>query len=408
MMTETLRLLYINRVINYQDGSGVHGRSFVDAFAAQGEITTFPPIAQHADIPWHRPVKLPSILGKPINHWVPTPFEVMLLARELRRSLRDYRQIQRVIGDWRPQALMVRQQGVDFVAALLARQLSLPVVLEVNTPLWIEVSRERPSGWLDIYRRSEEWAWRSSSAIFVVSSVLKEMLVDVGIAKEKVHVNPNGVNEKLFDPALYDPEESRQRLGLPGSVPIIGFTGSLRPWHGIQGLLEAFNQLVLSGRDVYLLLVGDGPEKENTNRWLAEHGLSNCTCVVGHAPHSDLPMYISAMSICVAPYPLVQPFYFSPLKVIEYMAMGKPIVASRIGQVTELLGSGSGFLVSPGDVQDLVTTLGYVLAHPDEGRQVGAQAREKVLGFYTWSHNAQRVFDVLKHLSPEVASDAWH
>lgn len=395
MDAESLRLLYVSRVINYQDGSGVHGRSFVDAFASQANIMTFPQMTPFADIPWHLSPRLPIILGKPIHHWIPTPFETMVFVRDLQRSLRDFRRIKHLRHDWKPNAILVRQQGVDFVAALLAKDESILVALEVNAPLALEVRRERPSGWLDIYRRSEEWAWHHAHSIFVVSNELKNILVDAGVPQEKIHINPNGVNEHDFDPSVLIAEEAKLRLGLPVSVPIIGFTGSFRSWHGLENLLAAFVQLVSANHDVSLLLVGDGPQRMNIEAWIDKNNLSAKVFITGHVPHKDLPIYISAMDICVAPYPDLNPFYFSPLKIIEFMAMAKPIVASDIGQISELLSDEAGFLVSPGNVQELYTMLEDLLEHPVIGVLAGKKAREKVLASYTWQHNARRVTDVL-------------
>lgn len=399
--TEAIKLLYVNRVINYQDGSGVHGSAFFHAFAKQADIITYPHAKQIADIPWHRTLRIPRIKGVSIDHLFPTPFEAILAIREMVRSLRDHQHIKQMANDWQPDWFLVRQQGVDFVATLLANRGAIPVALEVNAPLALEVKTERPSGLLDIYSRSEKMAWRKSQAIFVVSNVLRDILADAGVFRDKIIVNPNGVDEVFFDPDRITPQEARAGLHLPSSVRAIGFVGSLRPWHGLDNLMAAFDQLLATNYDANLFIVGDGPERKKIERWIAQNGLTNRVVIAGHVAHKDLPAWISAMDVCVAPYPPLDPFYFSPLKVLEYMAMAKPIVGSGIGQVSELLNGGAGFLVTPGNIHELYAALKYVLEHPDSGELAGRKAREKILKSYTWTHNARRVEQILTSFNLE-------
>src|SRR5207247_157692 len=131
--------------------------------------------------------------------------------------------------------------------------------------------------------------------------------------------------------------ELRRRLG---SGFVVGFVGSLKPWHGVDTLVEAFRMLRAARPDAHLLLVGEGPSREALERRVASRGLGEAVSFTGAVPYHEIPHYLAAMDVAVAPHAASNHFYFSPIKIFEYLAAGCPVVASAIGQIAELLVDG--------------------------------------------------------------------
>src|SRR5262249_36909852 len=170
-----------------------------------------------------------------------------------------------------------------------------------------------------------ERVFAAATALLAVSQEIASYLEMFASARDRVHVVPNGVNRGRFP------------QGLPPSLPgrpktfTIGFVGSLKPWHGLEVLVAAFADFRQRHRNSRCLIVGDGPQRAHLQAELAECGLQEAVHLVGAVEPAEVPGLLASMDVAVAPYPPLENFYFSPLKVYEYMAAGLPVVASRIG-----------------------------------------------------------------------------
>jgi glycosyltransferase involved in cell wall biosynthesis len=205
----------------------------------------------------------------------------------------------------------------------------------------------------------------------------------------RIRVIPNGVDLALFSRA--GGERVRAGLGLAGKT-VVGFAGSLKPWHGVLDLLAAF--ACLTG-PVHLLLVGDGPEGQAVATAAARLGIQGRVTMTGAVPHTCVPEYLSAMDIGVAPYLPQERFYFSPLKVAEYMAAGLPVVASDQGDLAAMLG-GAGLLVPAGDPARLAGGLRQLVGDEPARRRLGRAARARARRL-SWSRVAWRVERALRY-----------
>jgi glycosyltransferase involved in cell wall biosynthesis len=276
----------------------------------------------------------------------------------------------------------------------VARELGVPHLLEVNAPLAWEQERMRGLEMKELARALEGRIFREADRLLVVSSALRELALGCGVPPERVFVVPNSVDPARFAAARGERESARRALGL-GERCVIGFVGGLKPWHGTETLLEAFRRLRAGGGEAHVLVVGDGPAGDALRGFVAEHGLARDVTFTGAVPYTEVPRMLAAMDVAVAPYGPHENFYFSPIKLFEYMVMGKAVVAGAIGQVAEVVQDGeTGRLYAPGDVEALAGVLAELAADPASRERLGARARAWALRERTWDHNAARVLEI--------------
>src|SRR5436190_14461659 len=169
----------------------------------------------------------------------------------------------------------------------------------------------------------------------------------------------------------------------------------MKRWHGLGHLLEAFRRLYEEYPGTRLLLVGDGPVREELAAEARAQGLEKAVKFTGAVVPADVPGLLASMDVAVAPYPKSANFYFSPLKVYEYMAAGLPVLASRLGQLEKLIEHEvNGLLVPAGDIDALVRGLERMRLDPSLRQSLGKAARTKVLRNHTWDAVTERIFQV--------------
>ncbi|GAA3763559.1 glycosyltransferase involved in cell wall biosynthesis [Spinactinospora alkalitolerans] len=254
----------------------------------------------------------------------------------------------------------------------------VPGVLEVNAPLIEEQAAHRGL----VHRRAAEANLTRTLAVaptvVCVSGPVAAWARERGAAAERVHVVPNGVDTDRFRPA---PAE-------PAGPFTVGFSGSLKSWHGVHALLDACAPLP---DDTRLLLVGDGPEGGALRRRAAEGRLAGRVEFTGALPADRVPAQLRRMHVAAAPYHPGAGRYFSPLKVYEYLAAGLPVVAGDIGQNAEVVAPGrNGVLVPPGDAGALAGALADLRGDPATRTRMRAAARRTALG-HTWEATVTRI-----------------
>jgi glycosyltransferase involved in cell wall biosynthesis len=274
----------------------------------------------------------------------------------------------------------------SFAAMEFAHQMGLPGLLEVNAPLIEEQAEYRVLVDRAGAERAAGRVFGAASALLSVSDEVAAYLERFPPARGKIHVVANGV-----DPARF-PEDLTPALPAPEGVFTIGFVGTLKAWHGVSVLVEAFSLLHARQPFTRLLIVGDGPELERLQADIAARGLRDVSCFTGSVGVGEVPALLASMDVAVAPYPKLAHFYFSPLKVYEYMAGSVPVVASRIGQLEKLIQSEvNGLLVPPGDPAALAEALGQLQADPALRRALGRNGRATVMKNHTWDAVVQRI-----------------
>jgi len=237
-----------------------------------------------------------------------------------------------------------------------------------------------------------------SDAIYVVSDELLGVLETEGISPRRSFVVPNGVNGSVFHPGVA-PKRDEIPIVKEDTI-VIGFTGSLHPWHGVDVLLEAFDLVRQKAQNVALIVVGDGVEMAFLRGIVEDRKMGDWVWFTGSVNHSCIPAYVSGFDIAVAPYREKNPFYFSPLKVYEYMAMGKPVVASSLGQLRDLFGDReAGILVDADDPKALAE--GLLMLVGDRGKRLalGEGGRRRAVEGHLWTHTSEAVVDICQKVS---------
>jgi glycosyltransferase involved in cell wall biosynthesis len=301
---------------------------------------------------------------------------------------------------------MIYQRHFRFsiVGALLSKLTRTPLFLEFNGRGDFMVSDPPP--FVSLRRLCEDVSFRMAARVVVVSDVERRRLVGEGVRSDRIIVSPNGV-----DPARFGSgggSAIRRGLGLGRSERVIGFLGTFGPWHGATTLARAFAALAPEVSNARLLLVGDGAERPAVERLLALHGVADRTILVGRVPSGQVPAYLDACDVLVSPHvrlPDGEAFFGSPTKLFEYMAAAKPIVASRLGQIADVLEDGeTALLTTPGDVDELTAAVSRLLADPRLARRIARRAREVAQSLHTWDDNVSRVIDGYRNLlGTEVA-----
>jgi glycosyltransferase involved in cell wall biosynthesis len=279
---------------------------------------------------------------------------------------------------WRAEAVLERYSLASGPARNAAASLSLPFVLEVNAPLVLEAARYRGLTDLERWLAHERQAFSSADAIGVVSRSLVDYVGCAAPGSDAVWI-PNGVDTSTFA------EATPAELDLPADAVAVGFVGSMKGWHGTSALVDAVAELGDASR-VYLVLAGDGPEAALVERRITERRLGNRTRWLGHIPHHCVPSLLRALDIGVAPYVATRDFYFSPLKVLEYMAAGLPVVCPALGDLPALVGD-AGCLYSPADADGLAAALRSLVEDPERRRLAAVAARARA-ATWDWDANA--------------------
>jgi glycosyltransferase involved in cell wall biosynthesis len=319
-------------------------------------------------------------------------YEVM----EIGYSVAGYRLLTSQVNGWKPAFLYERYMLFNMAGLMAAHRLGIPLVLEVNAPLAYERAQYERLSLKRAAQLFERSLFRSADMVLTVSTPLKDYIVEQGVSSANVFVLPNGTSPELFQPNGIARAAVRQRLGIPFDSVVVGFVGILRPWHGVELLLEAFSQIEHSSRDAFLLIVGDGPSQTELEQLAQSLGLANKVIFTGRIPHRQVADYLAAFDIAVSPRAT---FYASPMKILEYMATGLAVVAPHMPNLEDLISDGvDGILFKAEDVHELANSLATLVRDQALRIRLGENARASVVCRRTWQHNARRVLDLVSQL----------
>lgn len=256
-----------------------------------------------------------------------------------------------------------------------ARMSGITGILEVNAPLIEEQRKYREMPLEEHAEQVLRSVLSDASTVICVSPGVKRYLDAFSIAQERTYVVANGVRPDRF----IVKDKSRQE------TLTVGFLGTLKPWHGLHTLIAAFELLHQRGRKVELSIVGDGPEFEAVHRRLEQQGLLAFARFSGAVEPVCVPGLLAEMDIAVAPYPQLEAFYFSPLKIYEYMAAGLPVITTRVGHLATVVAEGkTGLLVEPDSPKEMCDAIECLLDNVELRHTLGKAGRFQVEQFHSW------------------------
>lgn len=312
-------------------------------------------------------------------------------------SLFGYPVIAHLARRFEPAVIMERYYNLAGAGILAAHRRGIPSLLEVNAlivdPPAVFKRRldDRLGGPL---RRWATWQCRAATRIVTPLATT----VPAGVERARIVELPWGANVQTFAPTAQAPvEESlRTRLTLAPAEQVAVFAGSFRVWHGVHDFMQAAMRLIAAGEPFQFVLIGDGPERAAAEQIAAPH--AERFRFLGKVPHQDMPALLSMAGAGVAPFntaghPALRAagFYWSPLKIYEYMAMGLPVVTPAIPPLDTTIREGiEGALYPEGDIPALAEAIRRVLRSPQR-RQMGMQARERVVRDFSWERHCQEL-----------------
>jgi len=323
--------------------------------------------------------------------------------------------------------VIYERYGAFQVGPLLSRLLRIPLVIELNGIVEDEVKVMRASARNEslfsairrlpdkigicgqLSYRLNKMIFNSAQGIIVVTVGIKKFLMsEFNVPAERIVVVPNGSNIELFRPMKTS--DCQAYLGLLNDCNYVCYVGSFESWQGLKYLIDAAPLILREILKVKFLLVGGGPSYEDDNlikTWVDDLGLNNQVIFRGRVPYKKVPIYINASDVCVAPFikKRNERCGLSPLKIMEYLACGKPVVASDLEGVKELLKkSGGGMLVPPESSKQLANAIVTLLRNNELRHRMCEKARKYAVAHLNWKNSAEKILRTMKKVKKQRTS----
>lgn len=376
-----LRILYHHRIAA-SDGMRVHIEEVVGALRARGHLVKIVGPGNALEEGTSASDRLEATADL-LRRYLPAAILELL---ELLYNLRAWIRLSREARLFRPDILYERYNLFLLAGLYLKRWLRIPMILEVNAPL---ASERAAFGNLSLHglaRWSENTVWRHSDMVLPVTNVLAQKVRQSRRTPAGIHVVPNGARLDLAPPrdavlAL------RDHFGFSENTVVLGFVGFIRAWHGVGWALEALPALPAH---VHLLIVGDGPARQGLEARAAEMGVTDRVHFSGRVPHDDIPAHMQMFDVALQTASVA---YASPLKLFEYMTLGRAIIAPDQPNIREILRDNTNALLfDPLVRQSFAAALSRLCADGELRRRLGRAARRAVEETpLTWAHNATKI-----------------
>ncbi len=387
-----MNILYHHRTQG-KGAEGVHIREIVKAFRNLGNkvyIISPPEIDPLANDRANavRKSKMGKI-WKCLSKYLP---EICFEVLEIVYNFVGYKNIKKFLNNKEIDFIYERYFFFSWSGAYLARRYNIPIILEVNEISGIK--RVRGQILVRLAKWLEKKTFKKVDAIIVVSNFLKQQIEKKGISSNKIYVIPNAVNSTEFTPDGVLNREITKKYGLKDKI-VLGFVGGFVKWHNLEFLVQVFKEIVSEKkRSINLMLVGQGSEKAKIEKFVYDNQLNTYVNFIGNVAHKEVSIYIKLMDICIIPH---SNEYRSPIKMFEYMAMGKAIVAPGLEPIEDIITNEvNGVLFRVGNKNSLKKCLLDLINNNQKRRRLGEEARNTVLAKYLWKHNAQKVLEIYK------------
>jgi glycosyltransferase involved in cell wall biosynthesis len=368
-----LRILYSHR-IQSRDGQSVHLEEMVAALRAAGHevLVVGPGLYRQAEFGGES--RLVALIRAHL------PASVGALA-EIAYNVPAWWRLRQAARRFRPHLIYERYNLFYLAGTWLSRSSRVPLFLEVNAPLAAERARFGGLGLPGLAARLEAYVWRSADKVLAVTGVLRRMVEQAGVPASRIEIVPNGI-----DPAEF---AAAPRRAHDSDRVVLGFVGFVRDWHGLDGVIAA----MAAARDAApmdLVVVGDGPARAALERQAAASGLADRVRFTGLQGREEIPALVAGFDVALQPRVVD---YASPLKIFEYMAAGRAIVAPDQENIREILSDGeTALLFDPSRPEAMWQAILRLAGDADLRHRLGAAAAAEIARRdLTWSGNARRV-----------------
>jgi glycosyltransferase involved in cell wall biosynthesis len=314
--------------------------------------------------------------------------ELIFELAELLYNFQALRQARKTLDSSKVDMIFERYAIFGVAGAYLSKKWNRPLIIEVNYTSYSPLVRHRSALLKPLARRLDQRLFDRALGLIAVSSRLKRHLTEVyGIPPEKIIVLPNAADPDVFDVSRV----ARKPLPFTDGK-IIGFVGGFYPWHGLDLLLSAFQSVAQKVDDARLLLVGDGPMMAEIRQRVHQSGLDDRVVLTGKVPHQDLPGYIANFYVGVMPD---SNDYGSPMKIFEYMSMGKPVVVPDYPPLLDVVNDNEEGRVFPArNVQEMAACLEMLLTDTMAYQRMAEQARRKIVTKHNWLDNGRAILSL--------------
>jgi starch synthase len=320
--------------------------------------------------------------------------------------------IYRLAKKIKPDVILERYYNFGGGGIITGTLLKIPSVVEVISPVVDHPGSIK--GIIDRLliirpmKRYREWLLRKSEAII---SPIREILPEK-LPETKIHLLHTGANLAMFSPEGYRKEKERRKLGIDKDQVVVTFLGSFRRWHGVLDFIEAGKKVLSSGKkEAFFLMVGSGPLYRKGRELVSKSPFRDNFIFLGSVPYDDVPSLLSASDIGVAPFnskgfpSLKLGFYWSPLKVFEYLAMGLPVITIDIPPLNEMVRDNEeGLLYPEGDIPALADKISYLIENKEDRRRMGESARARS-PIFSWESQTKKIAGILKKVVKDANTD---
>lgn len=300
-----------------------------------------------------------------------------------------------------PSLIYQRYSRYNYAGLLFAKTHQIPYVLEYNgSEVWMGRNWGKPLRYEQLAIEIENTVLRHADIVLGNAEAFRSELLAKGVKNDRILIIPNGVDTDYFKPEI-DNHLVKEKLGFKEGEIVVSFVGSFGPWHGAEVLAKSISKVTSQNHNVRFLFIGDGERMSSVKAIVQESHVEDCVIFTGFIDREMIGHYLSASDILVSPQvpnPDGTPFFGSPTKLFEYMAMGKAIVASDLDQIGSILSSGDdSILFKPGDSDELASAILILSSDSSMRARLGNNARNKAIAGFSWDKHIQAIDRVLRN-----------
>ncbi|MFQ3189276.1 MAG: glycosyltransferase involved in cell wall biosynthesis [Paraglaciecola sp.] len=379
-----MKILYHHRIAS-KDGQYVHIEEIIKALKKQGHeiILVAPSMGEEQDFGGDG--GLVSQLKSKLPKWL---YEII----EFTYSFWALAKLATAIVKHKPDFIYERYNLMNPSGIWAKKWFGLPLLLEINAPLLEERSKYDGVTLKGLARWTEHYTWRNADYVLPVTNVLAQYQRDIGVPEKRIRVIPNGINQSEF----IDKQHANPLKVDVSDKIVVGFVGFCRDWHGLDKIVKLLAQP--GNEKLFFLLVGDGPAVAGIKKIAKDSGIEDRIFVTGLVNREDMPAWLGPIDIALQPAVVD---YASPLKMLEYMATGKAIVAPKQANIEELLTDGeNALLFDPQDQHNFVNACDALMRDDALRKKLSVAAKQSIFDCnLTWDGNAETIVGLAKTLT---------